>query len=207
MHDTPETSVEHQNATASQVPSLATICIALAFKTVHQMVLDTVIANLHERAEVGIVNVRPISLMRLTLTMPTSASSCTDLRRAFNTKLNLDQVLQGSWNYSSDLHLPGQAQFLLLYTVFQAAAVLPGKSDHAVQSVLHKVLLTHGPAYHTVSLLRQEAYGVIGCAVSKKYFVEYRLHSDHAVQSLSSAAGAASSTLSSQSAAEQSTWQ
>ena len=115
-------------------------------------------------------------------------------------------MLQGSWKYSSDLLVSRQAQVLLLYTVFQAAAVLPGKSDHAVQYVLHKVLLTHGPAYHTVSFLSEQAYGVIGWAVSKKYFVEYRLHSMVTVQSLSDAAGAASSILSSQPAAKHGTW-
>ena len=153
-YDTSETSVEHEDATASPVPPLAKICTALLLKTMHQMVFDTVAANLHEEAEVGIVNV---SLMRLT---------CADLRKAFNTKCNLDQVLQGSSKYSSHLHLSRQAQFLLLYTVFQAAAVLPGKSDHAVQSVLHKTVLAHGTAYHAVSFLSER------CSWCSKQYLE-----------------------------------
>ena len=82
LHDTPEKCVEHKDATASQVPTLAKLCTALLLKSMRLKVLDTVLANLHEEAELGIVNV---DFMCLT---------CTDLRKAFSTK-HLIQVVLG----------------------------------------------------------------------------------------------------------------
>ena len=66
------------------IPTLAKLCTAVVLEVMRQMVWDTVEANLHEEAEIGVTNV---GLMRLT---------CTDVRKAFSTKYNLDQVLQGS---------------------------------------------------------------------------------------------------------------
>ena len=100
--DTSEESEDHQGATASPVPTLAKMCTAFVRDMMHQKILNTVAANLHEEAEVGIVNV---AFMRLT---------CTDLCKAYNTKRNLDQELQGRSKYSSDLHVARQVQALLL---------------------------------------------------------------------------------------------
>lgn len=70
--------------TATGVLTLAKLCTAVVLEDMRQKVWSTVEANLHEEAEVGVFNVR---LMHLT---------CADVRKAFNTKQNLDQVLQGS---------------------------------------------------------------------------------------------------------------